>query len=294
MRLVKTASLTDDELKAVKDFVALAALEDGFESKFYWRTSEKRQNEEFSEFLFYLNDVLVGYLAIYQFSEGEAEICVLVAPEHRRKGLFQRLWVDATLELHQRNISSVVFLQHPDSEVGEACLKALEARYFRSEYRYERKTSIAYSPIEVTMRPASPDDLKAIARLDVACFGGDFAGMMSRLNDVFDDDARAIYLAEQDGKLVGKAHVLIHDDALIHDIAVMPKFQNQGFGSQLLAALTNLLLTEKDVSLVTVESTSDDYKANKLYIGLGFERTVVYRQWLYQLQENFEHYATLH
>ncbi len=79
------------ELEQVGELANLCNLYDGIQLKLNWSMLKERSGKEYSDFLFYEEDQLVGFLGIYQFQSTEAEISGMVHPKHRRKGIFTRL-----------------------------------------------------------------------------------------------------------------------------------------------------------------------------------------------------------
>ena len=294
IQVVKASQLGSKQLRHVQQLVATCHQHDGYLSKFYWYSTTNRQNDEISEFVLYKDKVCVGYLAVYQFAENEAEICVVVHPSFRRIGIFSRLWMEACLELHQRDIERCLFIQHPDSDAARLCLEGLGARYFRSEHRLQRCLPIDIKPKKgFVLRPATIQDVHLLARMDLACFDGDYKLMVSRLEEVMGEPERQIFIGEQDGEAVGKVHVLFGQDVLLHDFCVLPKFQKKGFGKLIISMVANDLIALGN-SAVTIEVGSDEFDALKMYKSVGFEPVVTYRYWLYQMGEQFQHYETLH
>jgi len=295
MKLVKTAQLDEVTLSEVRQLATLVAKHDGFTPKFYWYSTKNRRNEEFSDFLFYVQSECVAYLAVYQFTDDEVEICAVVHPQFRRKGLFNRLWLDATLELHQRGVSKAIFNQHAnDHNNAPRSLEGIGARYFRSEYLYQCAHLDEFTPTTLMLRPADGDDVGVISRMELACFGGDQDELMERINEILEDSCRMIYLAEDSNRnVVGKIHVLHQDHVMLHDFCVLPEYQNQGYGKVILQQVTALLLAQ-GVAVVLIETTSDDYQTNKLYQSSGFTVAEQYRQWIFQLTEVYQHHSTVH
>jgi ribosomal protein S18 acetylase RimI-like enzyme len=296
MKLVKATQLDQVALSEVHHLVDLVAKHDGFAPKFYWYSTENRRNEEFSDFLFYTQSQCVAYLAIYQFTDDEVEVCAVVHPKFRRKGLFTRLWLDASLELYQRGVSKAIFNQHAhDHDNAPKSLKGIGARYFRSEYLYccDKMDGVTGSP-EITLRLAHQDDVDLISRMDLACFGGDQSELRERIHELLEESDRSIYLAQDsEHNIVGKVHALCQERVILHDFCVLPDYQSQGYGKAILQQVTTLLLAEGNHS-VCIETTSDDYQINKLYQSSGFVLADQYRQWIFQLAEVYQHHSTVH
>ena len=296
MKLVKATQLDEATLAQVRQLVEQVTAHDGFAPKFYWYSTEHRRNEEFSDFLFYIQSECVAYLALYQFADDEVEVCVAVHPEFRRKGLFNRLWVDATVELHQRGIAKAIFNQHShDQDNAPKSLAGIGARYFRSEYRYGCSTINQVNHAKpIKLRLADKHDAGTISRIDLACFGGEQDDLMARIDELLDEPGRSIYLAEDEqGNVVGKLHVLQREHAMLHDFCVLPKYHDQGYEQAILQQVTTQLLAEKN-SAVMIETISDDYSSNKLYQSCGFKVVDHYRQWIFQLTEVYQHHSTVH
>lgn len=294
IQLTKASQLTPELLKRLQALVSLCYQHDGYLTKFYWHAAENRSNDEFSEFIYWLDNQPVGYLALYQFSEEEIEVCAVVHPDFREQGIFSRLWVESTLEVIQRDINRAMFVLHSEAKAAKCCLESFGARYYRSELRMIRHQPVQeVSDSPISIRLATRKDIHLLAKMDQESFGGDYRMMYKRLREVMKEPDRYIFIAEiEGGTALGKVHMLCETEALVHDLCVRPAYQGQGYGKMILTQSINKVLT-MGVASVVVEVSSDEYQIVKLYRSMGFEIACTYKYWMSQLGEQEEVYKPL-
>lgn len=297
IQIIKASQLPPKLLRRLQQLVGACHQYDGYLTKFYWHSSENRSNKELSDFVYLFDNKPVGYMALYQFSEDEAEISSVVHPEFRRQGIFHRLWMEATLELIQRGVKRAMFIAHSDANAADICLKSLAARYYRSELRMVLYRSIHLTDAalpDMTLRPATDVDLSVMAKIDEATFGGNYQVLYDHLAMVLEEPKRQIFLAESQGKVVGKIHVLYESEALMHDLSVAPEYQNQGYRKQIVINAANQILAMGYAS-VAIEVASDDFSLVRLYRSLGFKKVCSYKYWMSQVEQEQEpNYMVLH
>lgn len=295
IQLIKASQLSPKLFKRLQALVSTCHKRDGYLTKFYWYSSENRPNEEFSEFVYVLDGKPVGYLALYQFSEDEIEVCAVVHPDFRKQGIFNRLWMESTLEMMQRGAKRAMFIAHSQAGSAESCLKTLGARYYRSELRMVRHDLVPEDAASlVKLRSATEKDVHLLAKIDQEAFGGDYRMMYERLHAVMGDPDRQIFIAEVGEDAIGKVHVLYESEALVHDLCIRPQYQGKGFSKAVLAKTINQVLSIGYAS-VAIEVSSDEYKTVKLYRSLGFESVCTYKYWMSQLEKEYQpSYSVLH
>lgn len=295
IQLIKASQLSSSLFKQLQALVAVCHKRDGYLTKFYWSASESRASSEFSEYIYLLDNKPVGYLALYQFIATEIEVCAVVHPDFRRQGIFNCLWMESTLEMLQRGAKRATFIAHHDATGAESCLQDLGARYYRSELRMVRHEPIPEDVSNpVILRSATLKDVHLLSKIDQESFGVDYRVMRERLSSVIGEPNRQIFMAEVDGEVVGKAHVLYESEALMHDLCVRPDQQGKGFGKRILTKAINQVLGMGYAS-VAIEVSSDKYNVVKLYRSMGFETDCTYKYWMNQLEKEYQpNYSLLH
>ena len=72
---------------------------DGGRLKLEYGILQSRPPEQVNDFLWIAERDLIGFLGIYGYRSDQAEICGMVHPSARRRGIFSRLFEAATAEL---------------------------------------------------------------------------------------------------------------------------------------------------------------------------------------------------
>ena len=83
-------------------------------------------------------------------------------------------------------------------------------------------------------------------------------------------DGYGFYIMESEGLIIG--HMIVQwvlDEAHLHNVCVIPKFQSQGLGTRSMSHLIESAKT-KNCSVVFLEVRESNQRAIKLYSGLGF------------------------
>ncbi len=83
-------------------------------------------------------------------------------------------------------------------------------------------------------------------------------------------DGYSFYVMESEGLIIG--HMIVQwvlDEAHLHNVCVIPKFQSQGLGSRWMLHLIDSAKT-RNCSVVFLEVRESNQRAIKLYSGLGF------------------------
>lgn len=124
---------------------------------------------------------------------------------------------------------------------------------------------------EFSIRPATPDDISALAHIEQRCFAIPWSAdaLASELSDP--ERARVLVAIGPDGRVLGYiSSWFILDEGEIHNIAVDPDQRGRGIGKALLDALIGLGRRE-GIASFTLEVRPSNAAALRLYAGLGFQ-----------------------
>ena len=118
-------------------------------------------------------------------------------------------------------------------------------------------------------RPATLDDVPAIAEIERASFGDPWSEASFR--GTFANEGAIVRAAEQEGRVVGYSVAwVIGDDAELANLAVAPDARRQGVGALLLDALLREL-DARGGATVFLEVREGNAAARALYASRGFE-----------------------
>lgn len=261
--MVSTKQLSD-----IKQLQHLCEEGEKFQLKLNWDMLQSRKEDEPYDFLHYESGELVGFLGLYGFGN-KMEVCGMVAPNYRRKGIFTKLWGDAENAIKDRNIQQILFNTPTNSESGKAFLQTIPCSYSFTEYqmKWEEKALVDYH--EVTLRQATPSDLELEIQLEVQCFHFEEEEARNYNLRIKEGNTDLFYIIEAEGNAVGKMRVDHSDgEAWIYGFAVLPQFQGKGIGRK---ALSNIIKKEhRDGFSIFLEVEAKNANALRLYESCGF------------------------
>src|SRR5512139_1707526 len=127
--LEKSYGLSQMQLAQIQQLELACNEFEGLTMKLNWNTLTNRPADQVNDFLYYVDDILVGYLALYGFNQHEAEISAMTHPHYRQQGIFKRLVRAGGLELQQRQVPNFLFICEQESSSGRQSVQALGAVY---------------------------------------------------------------------------------------------------------------------------------------------------------------------
>ena len=170
--------INDKEHKKIKELEDICINEDKVNLKLEleYRTQinkdYKKDSNDINEFLYYINDKLVGYLGISCFGGNIAEINGMVHPNFRRRKIFTKLVEMAIEECKRRNFNKVLLLGDDKSNSAIEFIKNTKSSYSFSECRMECINWIVYeNNKDICLSNAKNKDIYQIDNLNEIFFG---------------------------------------------------------------------------------------------------------------------------
>ncbi|KAF0826185.1 GNAT family N-acetyltransferase [Cytobacillus firmus] len=151
--------LTKKQLDDIRSLQQISEETENIELKLNWDTLKSRPADE-KNLHYGKSGKLLGYLALYNFG-GTVELCGMVHPYHRRKGIFTSLFNEAVKQLTKAR--KLLINAPASSESAKGFIKSSPCTYSFSEYQMKCHKSAEIGTInhEVTMRKAVSSDLKS-------------------------------------------------------------------------------------------------------------------------------------
>lgn len=269
--------LNKDQLNQIEELQKICEKHDNISLKLNW--DMLRLREEVQDYFHYENNILVGFIGVYIFGR-EFEVCGLVHPNYRRKGIFTKLLKEAISSI--QNAKKILLNAPADSLTATQFLKTISCAYSFSEYAMvwnEKELDIPNTA--VTLRKADTTDIETIVSLDVECFDFEVEEARDFFNRVFLEQ-RTFYIAELNNEPIGKISVQYEEDETwIYGFAVFPKHQGKGYGKNV---LTQTILREKQTgNSIHLEVELKNRNAKKLYEDCGFVQSDTQDYYLYGL-----------
>jgi ribosomal protein S18 acetylase RimI-like enzyme len=230
-------------------------------------------------FLYYEDDILIGFLTTFFFLEDTCEVALMVAPTHRKQGLASHLLAMALPLIQSQNMRHVTF-----SSPNAAFEQAFKDRGFEfrdTEYqmrRTEPKPVIARKR-DLTIRAARETDLAVLVELDSICFPTPQPHAAYRFHQLIHDSNYQLFVAIKNGVTIGKAHISFElGGARFTDIAVRPSYQGRGFGSTILTHCINYCVAHGTPN-ICLDVEAINQQALQLYTHRGFNISNAYDFW---------------
>ena len=275
-KLIKTSDLSKQELRNIKNLWEICTKADGFNIKLYWNILADRQLPEFDDFLYYQDNTLIAYLALFAFKEDQAELNAMVHPKYRHKGIFEYLIAEAKLELRKRQISTVLFICNKANALSERWIKSLNnVEFDHAECQMHLVTKPKSTEVpEVEFQIATEADIPILARIDNACFSSTYDQVAFRFTQNMKEKVRTAYLVKANHEVIGKCHIRIDDNdkAFIHDLCIPPEYQRKHYATAIVLNLLDMY-KKKDYKTIYLDVLADNQAAIKLYENCGFEIT---------------------
>lgn len=261
--------LTKEELLDLKTLQEICEKEGSLQLKLNFDMLETRSGNRKEDFFHYEDGKLCGFLGCYYFGN-KVEICGMVHPDYRRRGIFSKLLEDALEEAKKREARTILLNAPTESHSGKEFLKNLPCSLAMVEYQMKwQKTELAEDDT-ITVRPSfSEEDWEAEIQLDVQCFGlnEQEARQYKLENQDLSSDRRLII--EVEGKLAGKMRLSeMNGESWIYGFSVFPELQGKGIGRKALSKVVKME-DEKGLSIF-LEVEAKNSHALKLYESCGF------------------------
>ncbi|SEC23433.1 GNAT family N-acetyltransferase [Paenibacillus sp. GP183] len=284
--------LTEKELSEIKRLSLLCNQSDAIRLKLNWDMLRERSVELNNDFLYYKNNVLIGFLGIYSFNSKEAEISGMVHPDYRRRGIFQELTDAAVKACRRRSIPKLIFICPRTSASGKAFLDALGAAYSFSEYRMEMMAPLesqAQTASDTTasqanlshegirIREAGQPDTELLVRLNMSGFSMSEQDVREYVAVSLNGKGDKTYIAELGEVPIGKIGAqLIEAAGFIYGFTVLAEYRGKGYGRQILAqTIQSMRSMEPDVQ-IALEVAVENERALGLYESCGFYVVTAY------------------
>ncbi len=265
--------LPPEDLRAIEELATACVAVDGGRLKLEYGILQSRPPEQVNDFLWIAERDLIGFLGIYGYRSDQAEICGMVHPSARRRGIFSRLFEAATAELVRRGAPEALLVVDRLYESGSCFARSVGGTVEHSEHRMilrREPANVVAGPL-VTIRAAELAD----ARFVFACLAEAF-GLPAE--HVEEEELKALarrspgtLVIEYGNEPVGTVRVDREPGtAGIYGFAVVPKYQGRGIGRQVLSTLARDLGAE-GVAEVGLEVSVTNDAALRLYLSCGFD-----------------------
>lgn len=262
--------LTQQQLVEIKQLQEECEQEESFQLKLNFDMLENRSKDKQEDFLHYEEGKLAAFLGSYYFGN-KVELCGMVHPKFRRKGIFSRLLALSLEEVQKQNVEKILLNAPTESASAKEFLKTISCTFEVAEYQMKWHRTDLVVDDTVTIRPAvSEEDDTAEIQLDKLGFGMNEqqAQEMQAWTKENSSDQRLIIEAE--GRICGKMRVSeLNEEAWIYGFAIYPELRGKGIGRRALAQVVKM---ENQKGLpIFLEVEAKNAHALGLYESCGFK-----------------------
>jgi len=260
--------LTKKVLHEIKALQEICEKEGGILLKLNFDMLENRSENSKEDFFQYEDGKLVGFLGSYHFGD-KVEICGMVHPNYRRRGIFTRL-LEIGLDEAKKHNNTILLNAPTNSQSAKEFLKTIPCSFSIAEYQMKWHSTELLMDEAVTLRPSiSNEDWEAEIQLDVLGFGMEEseAREFNESNRESQRDQR--FIIESEGRIAGKIRVSESEgEAWIYSFVVYPQLQGKGIGRK---ALSKVVKMEGQKGLsIFLEVEAKNAHALGLYESCGF------------------------
>jgi ribosomal protein S18 acetylase RimI-like enzyme len=265
-----------EQARALRDLCNSA---DGLDLKLGISAGFEAQSAEPNAFLCTLDGALVGFCTLVGGDDSQLELCGMVHPEYRRRGIGRALLHAALDSARRRPAAMRVLLICEDASVsGRAFVAAAGGKHDFSENRMETtSTPPAHgSASQLDVREARVDEAHDLAHVIGGSFGQSDDHMAEDIvRDMTAEDER-YFLARLGNEPVGAFKIFIdRPKAYIYAFGVLPEYRRRGYGREILENILPRLFAE-GWKAVGLEVDADNAPAQALYLAVGFHNVTVY------------------
>ncbi|MCQ6264364.1 GNAT family N-acetyltransferase [Fictibacillus sp. WQ 8-8] len=261
--------LTEKQLSDIKKLQQQCESDENLQLKLNWDMLEQRTDERKEDFFHYEAGELAAFIGLYGFGN-KVELCGMVSPEYRRKGLFTSLFKEALEAVKYQGYEQILLNAPANSNTAKEYLKTVPCRFAFSEHQMKWQEAPLQLEEGVTLRASRPEDLMFEVQIDVDCFGFNLEKAKDYNHRIKNDDKQQFYIIENDGKAVGKVRVAVDSgEAWIYGFAVTPSEQGKGIGRKTLKTIIAAQNAKGNSVFLEVEAKNNH--ALKLYEACGFK-----------------------
>lgn len=291
MNIIHNASIiskeyfNDKEFNEINELLDICTAHDKtcLKLELYYKKSSPNKIElnRVNEFLYYVDEKLIGYIGICNFGGSSIEVNGMVHPEYRRQGIFTELLRLVKLECIRLGNVKMLLLSDEKSESGLGFLSSIDAKYDFAEYEmYLKEKPLIPNKSNVTLRKATNEDSVEIANQNKIFFSDihESDGSEEKEENIIlpeDEEKRGfyIYMAEVENVIVGKVHLeKINGRGGIYGFGVVPNQRSKGYGREILLKSIEKLY-EMGSGEIMLQVVIENKKALDLYYDCGFRET---------------------
>jgi ribosomal protein S18 acetylase RimI-like enzyme len=277
--IVGVRQLSEGQAEQARALRELCNSADGLDLKLGISVSFVTKSAEPYAFLCTLDGALVGFCTLVGGDDPELELCGMVHPAYRRRGVGTAL-LRAALDSARRRLAAmrVLVICEDASAAGRAFVAASGGKHNFSENRMETAAASSAQPWakQLVVSEAGLDEAHDLARVISASFGQSDAHMAEDIVHDITTEGERYFLARLEDVPVGAFKIFVDKPkAYIYAFGVLPEYRRHGYGREILKDILPRLFAE-GWAAVGLEVDADNLPAQALYRTVGFRDITVY------------------
>lgn len=268
---------TADTLKEIEELQQRCEQYEGITLKLNWDMLRLPAGNGGVEWLVtYEEELLVGFIGLYTIG-GDMEVCGMVRPGYRRRGIFSSLWQRAQTLISRSKIKTLLLNTPAASASGTAYLKTLPLEFSHAEFQMKwdgaarnRGASEASSAAgNVMLRPARADETPVLIAFDCDGFNMTEEDAAETYTQLELEGSQEHIIIEMNGQPAGKMRLWSEDnETWIYGLTVDKNLRGLGIGRS--ALMQTIEREQRNYNGVNLEVALDNPNALKLYESCGF------------------------
>ncbi|OWA37196.1 hypothetical protein B9G55_03770 [Saccharibacillus sp. O16] len=203
--------LNEQQLQHIKSLQQICEQHDGILLKLNNEMLRAQSRADNMDYFRYENGQLIGFLALYGFGE-KLEVCGMVHPDYRRRGIFTALWNEA-LAAGRLASASAVLLNAPKASISAPeWLKTIRCRYAFSEYE------MAWSADSVQAQPDAHTEQRSLPSISYRPYEpGDYDDVLRLCADGFEiseSDTEQMLEEEEHSAVRSRSMIILHGETV--------------------------------------------------------------------------------
>jgi ribosomal protein S18 acetylase RimI-like enzyme len=290
--LIKKTTLTRAEQEEIEQLTDLCNRYEDLHMRLDFGMLRERRGDIVTDFLYYRDGRLLGYLSLDNWGSEERELVAMVHPDFRRQGIFNALFAATKEECIGNGIHRLDLVCERSSVTGQACAKAIGVRHGFAEHEMvlaDFKDSYTFDE-RIFFRQAARRDLDALVTVQADSFNDPELFVRAKLLQIWQDPRRRFYLAAfGEGEvsckeLVGSLRLDETEQAIgIYAFGVVPDYRRRGYGRQMLEEVIRIVRAESRKPLM-LDVDVDNAAAIALYTSCGFQIKTTYDYYIVEVQ----------
>jgi len=276
--LYKRKTLTDADLAEIQQLANTCADHDQVDLRINWDALKWRTGDKANDFLYFRDDLLIGFFTLDGLGSNEAEGTGMVRQSFRRQGVFRTLVGAAQQECRSNGTPNLILVFDHQSQAALAFAAAVGAEHDFSEHSMRLASAEAIPRVEqrLEFRRATPADTQALATILAEDSQIDPERLRQNIARNMQSDWYRYYIASLAQHPIGTLNVqTIDGQAYIYGFVVRSEQRGRGYGKQILARAIEDIVAQRPQPIY-LEVETNNTPAFRLYRSFGFEVVTTY------------------